>query len=92
MRMTEGGWGGELEAGVVAAEEVLELVGDDFDELLGGVEGGGDVGAEGAGADVLDEVLGDGEVDVGLEEGGADLAEGVGDVFVGDGALAAEGF
>ncbi len=35
--------------------------------------------------------LDDVEVDVGLEEGGADLAEGVGDVFFGDGALAAEG-
>ena len=47
--------------------------------------------AEGAGADVLDEFVDDGEVDVGLEEGEADLAEGVGDVLVGDGALAAEG-
>ncbi len=33
----------------------------------------------------------DGEVDVGLEEGEADLAHGFGDVFVGEGALAAEG-
>ena len=47
--------------------------------------------ADGAGADVLDELGDDGEVDVGLEEGEADLAEGVGDVLVGDGALAAEG-
>ena len=47
--------------------------------------------ADGAGADVLDELVDDGEVDVGLEEGEADLAEGVGDVLVGDGALAAEG-
>jgi hypothetical protein len=42
-------------------------------------------------ADVLNELGDDGEVDVGLEEGEADLAEGVGDVLVGDGALAAEG-
>jgi hypothetical protein len=40
---------------------------------------------------VVDDVLGDGEVDVGLEEGEADLAEGVVDVLVGEGALAAEG-
>ncbi len=48
-------------------------------------------GAHGLGADVLDEGVDDVEVDVGLEEGEADLAHGVGDVFVGDGALAAEG-
>ena len=64
---------------------------DDFYDLLGGRERGGDFFAEGAGADVLDEVVDDGEVDVGFEEGEADLAEGVGDVLVGDGALAAEG-
>ena len=47
--------------------------------------------AEGFGADLFDEVAGDVEVDVGLEEGEADLAEGVVDVLVGEGALAAEG-
>jgi len=87
------GWrlGGFLEAGGVFAEDVDEFVVDDFDDLLGGGEGGGDFFAESAGADVLDELVDDGEVDVGLEEGEADLAEGVGDVLVGDGALAAEG-
>lgn len=63
---------------------------DDFDDLFGGIESGGYLGAEGAGADVLDELVDDGEVDVGLEEGEADLAKGLGDVLVGDGALAAE--
>ena len=91
MRMTLGGWEDVLEARGVLAEDVDELVVDDFDDLLGGRERGGDLGAEGAGADVLDELGDDGEVDVGLEEGEADLAEGVGDVLVGDGALAAEG-
>ena len=65
---------------------------DDFDDLLGGGERGGDFFADGAVADVVDELVDDGEVDVGLEEGEADLADGVGDVLVGDGALAAEGF
>ena len=83
--------GGFLEAGGVVAEDVDEFVVDDFDDLLGGREGGGDLFADGAGADVLDELVDDGEVDVGLEEGEADLADGVGDVLVGDGALAAEG-
>ncbi len=85
------GLGGFLEAGGVAAEDVDELVVDDFYDLLGGGEGGGDLFADGAGADVFDELVDDGEVDVGLEQGEADLADGVGDVLVGDGALAAEG-
>ncbi len=74
------------------AEDVHELVADDFDDLLGGIERGGDFGAEGLGADVVDDLAGDIEVDVGFEERGADLAEGVVDVFVGEGALAAEVF
>ncbi len=85
-----GGLRGGLELGDVLAEEGDELVVDDLYDLLGGREGGGDLGAQGLGADVLDELRDDGEVDVGLEEGEADLAHGVGDVFVGDGALAAE--
>ena len=40
---------------------------------------------------MVDEFGDDSEIDVGLEEGEADLAQGVGDVLVGDGALAAEG-
>ena len=80
-----------MEAGGVFAEDVDEFVVDNFDDLLGGGERGGDLFAHGAGADVFDELVDDGEVDVGFEEGEADLAEGVGDVLVGDGALTAEG-
>ena len=90
--MTVGGWGANLKRAVSWPRTVHELVADDFDDLLGGVEGGGDLGAEGLGADVLDDFAGDVEVDVGLEEGDADLAEGVVDVFVGEGALAAQVF
>ena len=82
---------GGFELGDIFAEEGDELVVDDFDDLLGGAEGGGDLGAERLDADVGDEVVDDVEVDVGLDEGEADLAHGVGDVFFGDGALAAEG-
>ena len=46
--------------------------------------------AESLGADFFDEVAGDVEVDVGFEEGDADLAESFVDVLVGEGALAAE--
>ena len=82
---------GGLELGNVLAEEGDELVVDDFDDLLGRAEGGGDLGAERLDADVGDEIVDDVEVDVGFDEGEADLAHGVGDVFFGDGALAAEG-
>ena len=92
MRMTDGRLGGILEARGVLAEDVDELVVDDLDDLLGGERAVATCVAEGAGADVLDEFGDDVEVDVGLEEGEADLAEGVGDVLVGDGALAAEVF
>jgi len=40
---------------------------------------------------VLDQIGDDGEADVGLDEGDADLAQGLTDVLVGDGALAAQG-
>src|SRR5216683_2179480 len=79
------------EAGGVAAEDVDEFVVDDLYDLFGRGEGGGDLFADGAGADALDELGDDSEVDVGLEEGEANLAEGVGDVLVRDCALAAEG-
>jgi len=46
---------------------------------------------EGFGADFFDEVADDVEVDVGFEEGDANLAESFVDVLVGEGALAAEG-
>ena len=84
--------GGEFEAGGVFAEDLDELVVDDLDDLLGGRERGGDAGAEGFFADVVDEALDDGEVDVGFEEGEADFAKGFADVFFGDGALAAKVF
>ena len=92
MRMTVGAGRRFLEAGGVAAEDVDELVVDDFDDLLGGGEGGGDLGRRGRVARMCSmSSLTTVEVDVGLEEGEADLAEGVGDVLVGEGALAAEG-
>ena len=66
-----------LEAGRVLAKYVDEFVVDDFNDLFGRRERGGDFLADGASADVVDELGDDGEVDVGLEEGEADLAEGV---------------
>ena len=40
---------------------------------------------------MFDQVGDDGERDIGLDEGDADLAQGVTDVLIGDGALAAQG-
>ena len=50
-----------------------------------------DFGADGLDADLLDQVADDVEVDVGFEQGHADLAQGFGDVLFGERALAAEG-
>ena len=82
---------GEFEAGGVFAKEGDQLVADDFDDLLGGRERGEDFRADGLDADLLDEVADDVEVDVGFEQGHADFAQGFGDVFFGERALAAEG-
>ena len=59
----------------MAAEDVDELVADDFDDLLGGREGGEDFLAHGLRLDGLDELLDDLEVDVGLQQRHADLAQ-----------------
>lgn len=53
---------------------------DDLDHLLAGADGLEDLFADGLGADGLDEVACDLEIDVGFEEGEADVAEGVADI------------
>src|SRR5208337_4136555 len=84
--------GGEFEAGRVFAEQGDKLVANDFDDLLGGGERGEDFGADGLDADLLDVVADDVEVVDGFEQGYGDFAEGFGDVFFSERALAAEGF
>ena len=92
MRTTEGGWEAVRNLADVLAEEGDELVVDDFDDLLGGAQRAVRTCRPRDLARMCSmRVSDDGEVDVGFEEGEADLAHGVGDVFVGDGALAAEG-
>ncbi len=80
----EGGGGG------VAGEDVDELVVDDLDDLLAGGDRLGDGLAAGLVVDSLDEIAGDRERDVGLEQGDADLAQRGRDVLVGERALAGE--
>ena len=81
---------GEFEARRVFAQQLDQLVAHNLDDLLGGRERGQHFGAHGLGADVLDQVADDVEVDVGLEQRHADFAQGFGDVFFGQRALAAE--
>ena len=54
-----------------------EFVVDDLDDLLAGIEGAQHFLADGALRDFGDEVLGDGEIDVGFEKGFAHLLHGL---------------
>ena len=74
----------------LAAEDGDQLVVDDLDDLLGGVERGGDLGVAGPLLDRGHEVLDHRQVDVGLEQRTPDLAGGLVDVGLGEAALAAE--
>ena len=76
----DGGRALEVEWRGVFAEECDELVVDDFDDLLSGCDALHDRLAEALGADIGDEFLDDGVVDVRIEECGADFGHGVGEV------------
>ena len=82
--------GGEVEASGVFAEEGDQLVANDLDHLFGGRERGENFSADGFLADVLNKVGDDLEVDVGLKQGDANLAQGFGDVLFSERALAAK--
>ena len=71
-------------AALVRAEQVHEFVVDDFDDLLAGLDALDDFRAEGLGFDALDEIAGDLEIHVGFEQRHADLAQGIGDVGLGN--------
>ena len=74
----------------LAAEDRDQLVVDDLDDLLGGVQRLADLLAPGPLLDRRDEVLDHRQRDVGLEQGDPDLASGRVDVGLGEPALAAE--
>src|SRR4051794_1801341 len=73
-----------------AAHEGRELLVDDLDDLLAGVELTDHVGAQAALLDAARELLDDLEVDVGLEQREADLAHGLVDVVLGQGSAGAD--
>ena len=81
----DGRAGGSLfQARVDRPHEVAQLVVDDLDDLLAGIDARDHGRADGLGLDPLDEVLDDRDRDVGLEQGLADLAQALVDVGVGE--------
>ena len=80
---------GEVEAIIDRAHEIDQLGVDELDDLLAGIEAAENVLADRLLGDPLDEGVGDVVVDVGVEEGGANLLQAVANVGVGE-ALAAQ--
>ena len=87
-----GGIAAEIQAGVGRAEQFHQFVVDDLDDLLAGLDALDDLLADGLGLDALDEIAGDLEIDIRLEQRHAHLAQGIGDVGLGDFAEAAQVF
>ena len=87
IRITVGGRGENVMPVDGAAHQRGELLVDDLDDLLAGVELRRDLGAERALLDRRHELLDDPEVDVGLEQREADLAHGLVDVVLGQRAV-----
>ena len=81
---------GEAEGAVAGAEDRGQLLVDDLDDLLAGVEALQHVSANRPLADARHEVLDDLVVDVGLEQGEANLAHRGIDVGLGDAAAAGQ--
>ncbi len=92
MRMTEGGCEAFWKRAVSRPRMLASSSWTILTSCSVGDKRGRHLGSQSTGADVLDELVDDGEVHVGFEQGEADLANGVGDVLVGEGALAAEVF
>ena len=79
-----------MEGPIPRAEDGGQLLVDDLDDLLAGVEAFEDLGTDCARADAGDEVLDDAEVDVRLEQRQPDGAHRFVDVGFGDAAAAGQ--
>ena len=84
------GLGGIRDLQSLAAQCGRQLLVDDLDDLLGRGEVLGKLGARAPRADPFDEILDDGEVDVGLEKRDPDLAEDLGNFGVAESSAAAK--
>ena len=83
--------GGALEARGFGPEQGDEFIVDDLDQAVERAWGAEQLGGGGARPDGLDVVARDLVVDIGFEQGEADLAEGGVELLFGDAAAAAEG-
>ena len=72
------------------AHQVDEFVVDDAHDLLAGVQRAEHGLADGPLGDALNEVVGDGEVDVGVQQGAADFLQTVANIGFGQAAAAAQ--
>jgi hypothetical protein len=82
----------EVQLGGVASEECAEFLVENFYDLLAGSHAAENSFAEGLLLDLGYEILRNLEVDIGIEQGESNLAEGVRDIRFADLALAAEVF
>ena len=91
IRIGTGGGGVEVERHrALAAERLDHHVVDDLDDLLAGGDGAQHLGADGAFADLGDEVAHHRQGHVGVEQGEADFAQRFGDVGLAQRAAAAQ--
>jgi len=86
------GWAGrdEIDAGIDGAHQSGQLVAYNFYQDLAGVEALYDLGSDGGLCDIRAELLYDVVVDVGFQEGLADIAHSIGDVGLGDSTSAGQ--
>ena len=81
---------GQADAAGLAAEDLHQFLVDDLDDLLAGVQGRRYLGTEGAFPDPGRELAHDGNGDVGIQEGAADLPDCGINISLGEAALATE--
>ena len=82
---------GELHSRRVFAENLDQFVAHDLDDLFAGRESGHNFLTDSLGANLVDELLDDLEVDVGFKQREANFAQRLVDVFFGERGLSAEG-
>ena len=80
----------EIDRGGIPAEECRQLILEDFDDLLTRGDALEDLLAQRALLDLVDELLGHGEVDVGVEQGQSNLPQRIGDVRFGEPSMTTE--